>query len=183
MNLIETINKRDSCRLFLNKPIDKKLIKEIIQISTRAPSARNCQPWRFLILSNKKRKILSKMLLDQLENNNSITCAKEFGKESCKFYNCPTVIIISMDKNQLNQRLIDVGIIIGYLSLIFEFFGLSSCPIGLVVPLFTNDIKKYLKIEKQRVVLTIAIGYRKKGSKKEQKTNRRNIDNVIKWEN
>ena len=50
--LIQLIKQRRSIRRFLDKPIDREVIEEIIQAGRYAPSDRNRQPWRFIIISN-----------------------------------------------------------------------------------------------------------------------------------
>ena len=57
--LLEAIQKRFSVRRFHSKPIEQDKIDEIIKAAQLAPSARNYQPWKFVIIrdSEKRRQL------------------------------------------------------------------------------------------------------------------------------
>jgi nitroreductase len=52
MNIIEAIQKRKSIRDFKKDPVPKAVIREILEIACRAPSAMNTQPWEFTVVAN-----------------------------------------------------------------------------------------------------------------------------------
>jgi len=54
MDAIECIKKRRCVREYLNKEISDKIIKDIIDCARLAPSARNIQPWEFIVIKDKK---------------------------------------------------------------------------------------------------------------------------------
>jgi len=51
MEIVEAIRTRKSIRSFKPDPIKKEIVKEILEIATRAPSGTNTQPWEFFILA------------------------------------------------------------------------------------------------------------------------------------
>jgi nitroreductase len=51
MELLEAIRKRRSIRAFKTDPIPKKVLVELLEISTRVPSSTNTQPWEFFVLT------------------------------------------------------------------------------------------------------------------------------------
>ncbi len=51
MEIIEAIKARKSIRAFKSDPIKKEIMKEILEIATRAPSGTNTQPWEFFVLA------------------------------------------------------------------------------------------------------------------------------------
>jgi len=51
MDIIEAVKARKSIRGFKPDPVPKEIIKEILEIAVRAPSANNTQPWEFVVLS------------------------------------------------------------------------------------------------------------------------------------
>jgi len=55
MNILEFIKSRRSIRKFLDKPVDRTHISQILEAARWAPSAGNCQPWRFLVVADKKK--------------------------------------------------------------------------------------------------------------------------------
>lgn len=60
MKIIDT---RRSVRSYLNKKVDDKDIEKIIKAAMQAPSARNQQPWEFLVVKNlEKKQLISEKL-------------------------------------------------------------------------------------------------------------------------
>ncbi len=51
---IKKITSRQSIRKYTSEPIPKTIIEEIVRIGTSAPSAGNRQPWKIIIVTDKK---------------------------------------------------------------------------------------------------------------------------------
>ncbi|MDF1728208.1 MAG: nitroreductase [Sulfitobacter sp.] len=51
MDVSEAIRSRRSIRGFLDKPVERPLLEEIIALANRAPSSMNTQPWHFHVLT------------------------------------------------------------------------------------------------------------------------------------
>lgn len=66
MDYDEVINGRRSIRGYLDKPVPKELIKEIIGLAMRAPSSMNTQPWHFYVISGEP---LDKIRKGNVERN------------------------------------------------------------------------------------------------------------------
>lgn len=78
---------------------------------------------------------------------------------SCNFYGAPAAILICLDDAFPKSRLVDIGIVLGYLILIAHDFGLGTCPIGLITA-YEDEIKDLLNIpENKMVVIGVALGY------------------------
>ncbi len=78
---------------------------------------------------------------------------------SCNFYGAPVAILICLDDSFPKSRLVDIGIILGYLILTAHEFGLWTCPIGLIVA-YEDEIKELLNIpDNKNVVIGLALGY------------------------
>lgn len=54
--VIEAIRKRRSVRSYESKPIPRDIISIIMEAGNEAPSAMNSQPWRFVVVEDKKVK-------------------------------------------------------------------------------------------------------------------------------
>ena len=67
MDAITCVTTRKSIRGFLDKPVDKKVLTEIIDAARWSPSYKNSQPWEVAIVSGAKKEGLSAMLLELLE--------------------------------------------------------------------------------------------------------------------
>lgn len=55
MEILTTIKQRRSIRKFKDISISKKHINEILNCGRLAPSAKNRQPWKFLVITNKSK--------------------------------------------------------------------------------------------------------------------------------
>lgn len=53
-----TIRSRQSIRAYLDRPIDLKIVKEILNVAARAPSGTNTQPWKVYVVTGQKRQSL-----------------------------------------------------------------------------------------------------------------------------
>jgi nitroreductase len=66
VSLFDTIHTQRAIRLFTADPVDDALIERMIQAATRAPSARNSQPWRFIVVRDQDTKARLGALFDEL---------------------------------------------------------------------------------------------------------------------
>ena len=60
----EAITSRKSVRKFLDKPVARKIIEDILKVSSRAPSGTNMQPWQVHILTGKTKERLTSEILN-----------------------------------------------------------------------------------------------------------------------
>lgn len=51
MDILEAIKTRKSIRDFKDEQVPQKVIREILEIACRAPSAMNTQPWEFIVIA------------------------------------------------------------------------------------------------------------------------------------
>lgn len=54
MKFLELNKKRHAVKTFNDKPVDFKDVRTAIEIATLAPSANNIQPWKFVVVEDKK---------------------------------------------------------------------------------------------------------------------------------
>lgn len=60
----EVIRGRRSVRGFLSTPVPKETILEILDVSARAPSGTNTQPWKVTVVTGVKKEALSRELIE-----------------------------------------------------------------------------------------------------------------------
>lgn len=73
MDVRKIMHQRRSCRAFLDKPIAKETLMEILEDTVRAPSAINMQPWQFTVAAGEERLRLSRALMKAYREQN-ISC-------------------------------------------------------------------------------------------------------------
>jgi nitroreductase len=55
MEFFDVVNKRVSVREYSDKPVKREDIERIIDAGAKAATARNVQPWRFVVISKKEQ--------------------------------------------------------------------------------------------------------------------------------
>jgi len=63
MKTMDAIQKRVSVRAFTPKPVSKEVVKKLLQAGIIAPSGFNSQPWKFYVVTGRKKKEIDAMLL------------------------------------------------------------------------------------------------------------------------
>jgi len=66
MDYEEVVRSRRSIRGFLDKPVPKALVREILEIAMRAPTSMNTQPWNFYVVAGD---VLNKIRAGNVERN------------------------------------------------------------------------------------------------------------------
>lgn len=64
MDTLKVINERRSIREFQNKSIPQETIEAILELAMKAPSGKNRQPWRFVVLQDKRKDDLVNIMTD-----------------------------------------------------------------------------------------------------------------------
>ena len=67
MNTISAIRSRRSIRKFLPDPVSHDMIENILQAGIDAPSAKNRQPWRFVVVTKKEHSAMLDAMREGLE--------------------------------------------------------------------------------------------------------------------
>jgi len=151
MDLFEVIEKRRSVRSYLPDEIDEKDIQEIFEVVRKAPSAKNLQPWRFIVIDDKA---IQKKLVPACRNQAFISeapllivgCANE---EKC----------FTHMGQYMKSFSVDLAIIFDHLTLAARSKGLGTCWIG---AFDEKEVKRILQLPKAvRVVALTPLGYPK----------------------
>lgn len=71
MDVIDAIKNRISTRAFLDEPISKEAIYEILDIARYSPSSSNLQPWETIVVTGSEKEAISKLALETMMANPS----------------------------------------------------------------------------------------------------------------
>lgn len=155
-DFIALAKKRTSCRKYLDKEVSDSLINNCLEAARWAPSACNKQPWRFVIVKNKK------IRTDICENGLLPGIPMPWLKTA------PVIIALCADVSVFTHKiapwisgvqyhLIDLGIAGEHLVLAAEEQGLATCWIGWFNK---KQIRKILSIPKNiEVASLISLGF------------------------
>ena len=171
MEITEAIRSRRSIRKYQDRPIEEEKLLRVLDTGRMAPSARNLQDWKFIVVRDQdKRKMLSEAANGQ----------PYVEKTSAVIVGCATEPENIMPCGQYCYP-IDLAIALDHMSLAATAEGLGSCWIGA----FQEDkVKEILDIpEKIRVVAMLILGY---PAESPAARPRRKLDEIVvydKWAN
>jgi len=170
MTFTELLKNRRAIRDFQDKDVPLKIVEEILQESTLAPSASNGQPCRFSIVNCRKTlKALSdesktNLLEDFAGNRTSLnpSYADMLRNESFNvFYNAPCLIYVIGSKS-VGSLDVDCALAASYIMFSAASRGLGTCWVALGAYIRDPKIKALLGIpDGCEIVAPIIIGYPK----------------------
>ena len=175
---IKSIYNRRSIRNFLEKGIPLELLYEILNAGREAPSAKNRQPWKYIVFGNEKKKELlqaMKVGLDREDKGITDLPKSRFGisdaKNTLRIMSEAPIIIIVLNTNAISPFLkinnderiseicdsLAIGASIENMVLTAEDMGLGTLWIANTCFAY-SELVEYLDTDKQ-LVGAIAIGY------------------------
>jgi nitroreductase len=67
MQVLEAIAQRRSIRKFKDEPVSEDILRKILHAATLAPSGKNRQPWRFIVVQGEKRAEMLRVMRQSIE--------------------------------------------------------------------------------------------------------------------
>ena len=175
---IESIKNRRSIRKFKHEPIDHLIIEQIISAGILAPSAKNRQPWKFIVFTGKSKEALLMAMergLQRESSGNPVLPESSFGipdaYNSLRIMREAPVLIIVMNTNgkdpyqpiQTDKRITEIcdslaiGAAIENMLLEAEMIGLGTLWIANTCFAYPELIKEIKTTD--QLVCAIALGY------------------------
>lgn len=146
MNIFETIAARYSVRSYLDKKVEPEKLRSIFSAVRLAPSARNAQEWRFVVVSD-----------PDLKEKAAAAGGQPFLKE------CPIIIAACAETDGRFMKCgepaytVDLAIAVDHFTLAAAAMGLGTCWIGSFDPVI---VRESLGIpETCPVTALLALGY------------------------
>lgn len=72
MELTEAIRARRSIRKFTDADLSDEMVKELLSVAVLAPSAKNRQPWRFMIVRGETKSAISELMRKWQTQNSDV---------------------------------------------------------------------------------------------------------------
>ncbi len=166
MNCRETIEKRRSIRSFKDDNIKDSVIEEIIDCGRLAPSAKNRQPWYFVVVRNPEKEKIVRKMEEWVENASIKKYEAYIGHKSSVLASsrvireAPVIILVFYKKEDhwLEGDCLSIGACIENMILRATSLGIGSLWIR-DTNCIKNDIAQLIGLENLELNSTIALGY------------------------
>jgi len=147
MELLAEIQIRQSVRQFSGKPVAKETVMRIVEAGWRAPSAKNRQEWRFVVI---QKDDLRKKIQDAAFGQEHV------GQAPVIVAACTTNIDYRMPNGQLSYP-IDLTFAVSFMMMQALHEGLGTCCVSTYDE---QEVKELLTVPfSMRVVMLLLIGY------------------------
>ena len=157
MDVFEAIKKRRSIRSYEDKPVEKEKIEKLLEAARLAPSAKNMQEWKFIVITDKE---IKEKLVPACKNQ--------------KFISEAPVVIAAVSDPSFRWYKVDVGIALEHIALEAVELGLGTCWIG---AFYEDKVKEILSVpDNMEVVALMTVGY---GKEEGKKTTRKPLEEIV----
>lgn len=185
MELEEAIIKRRSIRKYKSEDVSNDIIEDLINLARFAPSAKNRQPWKFMIVKSKVKNKIADIMLEQLKQskvslerklynaNSSVKATAYIMKEA------PILILVFRPKenNWLVGDSLSIGAAIEHICLRATDLGLGSLWIRDIV--YTQkEIAKFVGRDDMELISAISIGYSDEFLRDKK---RKKLNEILEW--
>lgn len=182
METLVTIEERRSIRKYQTREIDKEIVEDILNCGRMAPSAKNRQPWFFVIVSGDiKNKIVEMMdkysqfnkELDEEVYPKSISCTGSAIKQA------PCLILILKEKNDawFSSDMLSVGACVQNMCLRATDLGVESLWISDICYV-SKEVTNLIGHTELELSCALAIGYPDQFPKMRP---RKELQDILEW--
>jgi len=162
MDALTCIKTRRSIRQYKDKPIGNDILKEIIDAARLAPTARNTQPWHFIVVTEKE---MLKKIADLADHGKFIADAA-----ACIIVCCEDSKYYLEDGCSASENIL----------LAAKSFGIGSCWVAGDKKEYCEDIKDMLDIPSgYKIVSLLSLGY---AVSEVQPHDKKKLDEVLHFE-
>lgn len=156
------IKERRSIREYLQKPIPKEVLEDIVDCGRLAPSARNLQPWLFIVSTEETIK-------------EEIAQLATYGKFIANAAACISVFC----ERDNNHPVEDGSAATQNILIAAKAHGIDSCWIAGYERPYSETVRELLEVpEKYMLISLISLGYSDKTVSRAKKP----LDEVMRWE-
>jgi nitroreductase/NAD-dependent dihydropyrimidine dehydrogenase PreA subunit len=188
-NAVErAVLERRSVRNFKDEPVPDHLIRRVLEAGRFAPSAGNCQPWQFIVITDRelirqmdevtwqtisavyntyKNDEQMQILADTAETNpGSFDVRVALGgmgsitnRSLPASLNAPCVILLVADRRSIGSPQMNIGICGQNMNLVANSLGIKACWVGFLVPGVAAIADKINLAPNWSVITTLVLGY------------------------
>ena len=162
MEFMDTVRNRRSIRKFDAKPVEAEKLERILEATRLCQSAKNRQPWKFLVLTGEEKAKVPKIMLDLFKQNHfDIPNYVNSSKYTARVIRNAAVLILVLrepDADWMGMDYLSIGAAVEHICLAAVNEGLGALWIGDTV--YTEkEIRACFGCEDLELVCAVAIGY------------------------
>lgn len=185
METKKVIEDRRSIRTYTKEKVSREIVEDILNCGRLAPSAKNRQPWYFVVIENDIKDKIADMMISYAVNNDDISMHKTLGCVSSVnptanvIKEAPILILIFREKNDnwvVGDNL-SIGACVENMCLRATDLGIGSLWIRDTVYV-ADDIAKMLGHEDMELNCALSLGYANQSPKMRP---RKNLDDIVEW--
>lgn len=187
MEVLKVIEERRSIRNFKNDNVNRELIEDILNCGRLAPSAKNKQPWYFVVLTEEtKNRVVDMMINYTLKSKKSEERAIHGFNSSVNptanaIKQAPILILIfrEKDNNWIVGDNLSIGACVENMCLRATDLGIGSLWIRDIVYV-ADEVAKMLGHEDMELNCAVSIGYPNEFPKQRP---RKKLKDIVEWYN
>lgn len=161
MDAIEALKTRRSIRRYEDKPVSRELLAQVVDCARLAATARNDQPWEFVVVTGQEAR---RHIADLTDYGKHIASAP-----ACVAVFCRDTKYFIEDGSAATQNLLVAA----------HALGLGTCWIAGDKKSYAQPIARYLSVpESMKLVSLVTVGFPAESPRREK----RSLDQVLHWE-
>ena len=126
---LDIIASRYSCRSFQDTPVPEADLRAIAESAVRAPSAKNRQPWRIIVITDKQAiEEIDRVGMERLKASDEAAHSRMMGRGGRMFYNATAMLVVVTEELDSPYPVsMDSGIVASHAVLAAASLGVNSC--------------------------------------------------------
>lgn len=187
METLKTIKDRRSIRTFKNDDIDKKTVEDILNCGRLAPSAKNRQPWFFVVVKGSTKDKIADLMIEDTNKRNKAEEKQKIGFNSSVnptanvIKEAPILILVFREKNNnwIVGDNLSIGACVQNICLRAVDLGLGTLWIRDIVYV-AEEVADMLNHSDLELNCAISLGY---ANQSPSARPRKKLEDIIEWYN
>lgn len=187
METLKSIEERRSIRGYTKEKVSRKIVEDILDCGRLAPSAKNRQPWYFVIVENDIKDKIADMMIDYTINNDdtierkNLGCASSVNPTANIIKQAPILVLIFREKNEnwIVGDNLSIGACVENMCLRATDLGIGSLWIRDTVYV-ADEVARMLGHKDMELNCALALGYASQSPKQRP---RKELKDIMEWYN
>lgn len=185
MDTLRAIRERRSVRGYTTKGVSREIIEEVLEAGRLAPSAKNRQPWRFLVTRGAVKDGVASLMEEYIEEHDDEARMRKIGHASsvkstaAVIRQAPVLILVfrDNDENWVKGDYLSIGACVENMCLRATDLGLGSLWIRDVIRV-ADKVTEAFGCSNEELVCGLVLGY---ASRSLKPTRKKELSEMVEW--